>query len=89
MFPYSKAAPFPLFNRLTGGYCSNKGGVRMNWANGIKAAVISVIIAVVFTFLASLIIPTDDLTWALIAVTFAAFFSGFFSAQRNSERYGV
>ncbi|WP_456272403.1 hypothetical protein [Bacillus sp. AK031] len=61
----------------------------MNWANGIKAAVISVIIAVVFTFLASLIIPTDDLTWALIAVAFAAFFSGFFSAQRKAGRHDM
>ncbi|WP_268237302.1 hypothetical protein [Paraliobacillus quinghaiensis] len=42
---------------------------------------ISVVIALIFTYLASLVIPTEELVWAMIAVTFASFFSGFFSAQ--------
>lgn len=54
----------------------------IKWNTGIKAGIISVIISMAFTFLASLIFPTTDLSWAIIAVTMASFFSGFFSAQR-------
>lgn len=41
---------------------------------------ISLVIAVVITYLVSRVIPTSDLSWALIAVVFASFFSGFFSS---------
>ncbi|MRH44050.1 hypothetical protein GH741_15510 [Aquibacillus halophilus] len=55
----------------------------MNWNAGIKAGAISVLFAVLFTYLASLLFETEDLYWAIIAVTFASFFSGFFSAQKQ------
>lgn len=45
----------------------------------LVAGVISVAIALLGTVIANFIVGTTDLGWALIAVTFAAFISGFAS----------
>jgi hypothetical protein len=48
--------------------------------------VISLVLSVVITYGVSLVIPTDDLTWALYAVAFAGFFSSASSAYiKNQE----
>lgn len=45
----------------------------------VRSGLISAIISLIATFVMTLIIPTDDRTWALIAVVAAGFFSGLFS----------
>ena len=45
--------------------------------NAAIAGVIGLAIGVVFTLIVNLIKPTPDLSWSLIAVAFASFFSGF------------
>ncbi len=52
----------------------------------VRSGLISAIISLIATFVMTLIIPTDDRTWALIAVVAAGFFSGLFSynAARNN-----
>ena len=45
--------------------------------NAAIAGGIGLAIGVVITFVINLIKPTPDLSWSLIAVAFAAFFSGF------------
>jgi uncharacterized membrane protein len=42
----------------------------------IIAGIISIVIGVTTTYIVGQFIPTADLMWALIAVTFASFFSG-------------
>jgi hypothetical protein len=49
----------------------------------VVSGVISVVIALVVTFGVAQVIPTQELEWALTAVGFASFFSGFFSAYRH------
>ncbi|WP_414838122.1 hypothetical protein ACK3SF_01840 [Candidatus Nanosalina sp. VS9-1] len=44
---------------------------------------ISLVIAVAVTYAVSLAYPSSDLQWALIAVAFASFFSGFFSTLQT------
>jgi hypothetical protein len=39
--------------------------------------VVAIIIALIITYLVSLVIPTGNLTWSLIAVGFASFISAF------------
>ncbi len=53
----------------------------------VRSGLISAIISLIATFVMTLIIPTDDRTWALIAVVAAGFFSGLFSynAARNNN----
>lgn len=50
------------------------------------SGLISAVISLTATFVMTLIIPTDDRTWALIAVTVAGFFSGFFSHNAAINR---
>jgi len=53
----------------------------------VRPGLISAVISLIATFVMTLIIPTDDRTWALIAVAAAGFFSGLFSynAARNNN----
>ena len=41
------------------------------------SGVVAIIIALIITYVVSLIIPTGNLTWSLIAVGFASFISAF------------
>jgi hypothetical protein len=43
----------------------------------LLSGVVSVIIALIITYLVSLVIPTGDLRWAMIAVGIGSFASGF------------
>lgn len=45
----------------------------------------SAVIGLAATYAVSLVIPTQDLQWALTAVVFASFFSGFFGAHFAEE----
>lgn len=49
------------------------------------SGVISLVIGLAATYAVSIAIPTPDLKWALTAVGFATFFSGFFSAYYTAE----
>jgi len=51
----------------------------------LKSGLISLVIALAVTYGVSLVYPTQDLQWALTAVGFASFFSGFFS-RYNGEK---
>ena len=42
----------------------------------IIAGIVSILIGVTTTYIVGQFIPSADLTWALVAVTFASFFSG-------------
>lgn len=44
---------------------------------------ISAVIGLTITFGVNLVYPTNDITWALTAVGFASFFSGFFSDYQS------
>jgi hypothetical protein len=46
---------------------------------------VSTVIGVAATYGVSLAISTSDLTWALTAVGFASFFSGFFGSYYSSK----
>ncbi|MFB6209820.1 MAG: hypothetical protein ABEJ56_06835 [Candidatus Nanohaloarchaea archaeon] len=51
-----------------------------DWLNAVSKGFIGAAAAVLFTLVFhELIIPTSELAWALIAVSFGAFFSGFFA----------
>lgn len=45
----------------------------------LESGAYSFSIGIIATYAVSYVVPTSDLTWALIAVGFASFFSGFFS----------
>ena len=49
------------------------------------SGVSSLVMSVAVTYGVSLVYPTSDLQWALIAVGFAGFFSGFFSHYYAGE----
>ncbi|MBC5793561.1 MAG: hypothetical protein H8Z69_06050 [Nanohaloarchaea archaeon] len=49
------------------------------------SGVVSTVIGVAATYGVSLAIPTNDLTWALTAVGFASFFSGFFGSYYSNK----
>ena len=49
------------------------------------SGVINLAISLVLTYGASIVYPTADLQWALIAVGFASFFSGFFGSYYAEE----
>ncbi|MFQ3275242.1 MAG: ABC-type antimicrobial peptide transport system permease subunit [Candidatus Nanohaloarchaea archaeon] len=51
----------------------------------LTSGVVSAVIGVVATYGVSLAMPTSDLTWALTAVGFASFFSGFFGSYYSSK----
>ena len=51
----------------------------------VISGVTSTVIGLAATYGASLAVPTQDLQWALIAVGFASFFSGFFSRYYAGE----
>jgi predicted membrane-bound spermidine synthase len=60
--------------------------------NRVVGAIIAGIVAVIFAVIATLIVdallPTSNLTWALIAVGFASFFAGlagYLSGQDRSQ----
>jgi hypothetical protein len=42
----------------------------------LLTGVIAAVIALIITYLVSLVIPTDELTWAMIAVGIGSFISG-------------
>ncbi|MDY6761783.1 MAG: hypothetical protein SVY41_01930 [Candidatus Nanohaloarchaea archaeon] len=44
----------------------------------VTSGLISILVAIAVTYAASIVFPTSNLGWALIAVGFASFFSGFF-----------
>ncbi|MFB6209644.1 MAG: hypothetical protein ABEJ56_05935 [Candidatus Nanohaloarchaea archaeon] len=52
----------------------------MEQKEAIKNGLLSSAIALIFTYLVSMVVPNPELTWAMIAVGFASFFSGFFSS---------
>jgi hypothetical protein len=67
----------------------------LNMEDVITRAVVSGFIAVLFALIAALIadllIASDDLTWSLIAVAFAAFFgglAGYVTGARNAVGLG-
>lgn len=45
------------------------------------SGITSAAIGLAATYAVSLVVPTQDLQWALTAVVFASFFSGFFGAK--------
>ena len=47
------------------------------WVQGVISGVIGTVIGPAITFVVSLIIPTANLTWSLIAVGIASFFAAF------------
>ncbi len=49
----------------------------ISWVQALIAGVIGVVLGLVITFVVSLIIPTTNLSWSLIAVGFASFFAAF------------
>jgi len=49
------------------------------------SGVISTVVGLVATYGVSLAVPTQDLQWALTAVGFASFFSGFFGRYYARE----
>ena len=49
-----------------------------SYAGELKSGATSLIIGLAVTYAVSLVYPTQDLQWALTAVGFASFFSGFF-----------
>jgi hypothetical protein len=55
------------------------------YAEELKSAVISTVISLAVTYGVSVVYPSEDVAWALVAVGFAAFFSGFFS-RYNGEK---
>ena len=52
----------------------------------LSSGLISAVISFIATYGMTLVIPTSDLTWALIAVTVAGFFSGFFSYNAAANK---
>jgi hypothetical protein len=46
-------------------------------SRALLSGIIGVAIGLVITYVVSLIIPTENLTWSLIAVGFASFFAAF------------
>lgn len=48
------------------------------------AGIIGTVIGAAITYIVSLFIPTEDLIWALIAVSYASFFAGMFG-YRNGK----
>lgn len=49
-----------------------------NFKDEVISGVTSLVIALITTYSVSYAVPTQDLQWALTAVGFASFFSGFF-----------
>lgn len=49
-----------------------------NVKDEVISGVTSLVIALITTYSVSYAVPTQDLQWALTAVGFASFFSGFF-----------
>lgn len=54
-------------------------------SDSLTSGLFSASIGVIATYSVSYVISTSDLTWALIAVAFASFFSGFFSRYFANE----
>ncbi|MFB6115922.1 MAG: hypothetical protein ABEK10_00265 [Candidatus Nanosalina sp.] len=50
-----------------------------DYVEELKSGVISLVISLVATLGVAQVFTTEDLQWALVAVGFASFFSGFFS----------
>ena len=57
-----------------------------SYKNEITSGTISTIIGLTATYTVSLAIPTNDLIWALTAVAFASFFSGFFGMYYGNQK---
>ncbi|QKQ98485.1 hypothetical protein GKQ38_03080 [Candidatus Nanohaloarchaea archaeon] len=51
-----------------------------NYTDDAISGLISLVISLVATYAASFAVPTQDLIWALYAVGFASFLSGFFGS---------
>lgn len=49
------------------------------------SGLVSLVIGLVATYAVSFAVPTSDLQWALYAVGFASFFSGFFGRYYAEE----
>ncbi|MFB6158961.1 MAG: hypothetical protein ABEJ95_04885 [Candidatus Nanohalobium sp.] len=56
-----------------------------DWKDELTSGAVSTVIALAATYAVSLAVPTQDLQWALTAVGFASFFSGFFGAHFSGE----
>ena len=55
--------------------------MEIKYQEELKVGLISTAISLLITYGVSLVYPTEDITWALIAVAFSAFFSGFFAKK--------
>ncbi len=47
------------------------------FTRSVIAGIVAIVFGVVATFLVDIVVPTTNLTWAMIAVGFASFFGGF------------
>ncbi len=60
--------------------------MNFSYQEELISGVVSTLIGVAVTYGISMAIPTNELAWALTAVGFASFFSGFFGSYYSDKK---